>query len=877
MRPTVMLAAVAVALPAASRAEAPFDFDRTPGRLPKAVVPSAYRIDLVPDLKTLRLTGHETVDLDVRQPTNSITLNEVGLTLTRAALESGAAARVDADEKTQTATLHFDKKLTAGAHTLTIDYAGPIPQTPAGIYYDDYKTEAGAAARMLVTQFEVADARRMFPGWDEPAFKARFTLSAVLPEDLVVISNMPAVASVPAGEGKKRVQFGTSPRMSTYLLALVAGKLDAVHGSAGKTRLSVWAPTGEAAQGQYALEVESHVLPYYNEYFGVPYPLPKLDLIAIPGNFEAGAMENWGAITFIDNGLLFDPKTSDAATRERIHIYVSHEMSHQWSGDLVTMGWWDNLWLNEGFATWMEFKATDHFNPAWQIWPRQHDAREQAMALDAHPTTHPVQVAIHDETEADSVFDEISYQKGSQIIRMIEDWIGPDNFRNGMRAYMKAHQYSNTTSADLWAALGAASGKNVADMAAGFTEQPGIPLVRVARTCVNGKAHLTLTQDRFTIHDPNAAKLEWKIPVTIGAPGLKATRVLLAGEPAQVTLPGCDTADKANLGENGYYRTEYDAASLKPLSANLERFGAADRANLLGDQFALFVAGRAPLASYLDLVSSLHDETNIAVWQDTLSHLRQLDELSRGSPARDGLRAFARGLIRPAFDRLGWDAKPGELFLDTLLRPDLIAALGQFEDPEIIAEAQRRFEAFTKNPDSLAPTLREPVLNIVGHRADQATWDELRTLGEHATSTEEKLRYFDAMASAADPKLIGETVRYASAGQVPNGRVAMLIGHASIGSDNPDEVWRQVLPQQAAIRTRLTDQSQTFLLPAAAAGSFSMDVSRGLTAAPASNASPGAKAIAARFADQVATAAELHERTVPALMDWLKARKQNAG
>ena len=257
MRPTIMLAAVAVALPAAVRAEAPFDFDHTPGRLPKTVVPSAYRIDLVPDLKQLRLTGHETVELDVRQPTNSITLNQLGLKLTRAALESGTVARVDADEKTQTATLRFDKALAAGAHTLTIDYTGPIPQTPAGIYYDDYKTASGAAARMLVTQFEVADARRMFPGWDEPAFKAQFTLSVMLPENLVAISNMPAVASVPAGQGKKRVQFGTSPRMATYLLALVAGELDALHGSAGKTRLGVWAPTGEAAQGQYALEVES--------------------------------------------------------------------------------------------------------------------------------------------------------------------------------------------------------------------------------------------------------------------------------------------------------------------------------------------------------------------------------------------------------------------------------------------------------------------------------------------------------------------------------------------------------------------------------------------------------------------------------------------
>ncbi|MEJ0047794.1 MAG: M1 family metallopeptidase [Rhodospirillales bacterium] len=483
------------------------------------------------------------------------------------------------------------------------------------------------------------------------------------------------------------------------------------------------------------------------------------------------------------------------------------------------------------------------------------------------------QVAIHDESEADSVFDEISYQKGSQIIRMIEDWIGPDNFRNGMRAYMKAHQYSNTTSADLWAALGEASGKNVADVAAAFTEQPGIPLLHVSRRCVKGQGMLTLTQDRFAIHDPKAAKLAWKIPVTIGAPGMPAQRILLAGGPAQLALPACDTAEKANLGENGYYRTEYDTASLKPLAANFERFGAADRANLLGDQFAMFIAGRATLASYLDLLAPLHDETNIAVWEDTLAHLRRLDQLARGSAARDGLRAFARTLIRPAFDRLGWDARPGELFLDTLLRPELIAALGRFEDPGIIAEASRRFEAFLRNPDSLAPTLRAPVLEIVGHRADQATWDKLRTLGEQATSTEEKLRYFDAMASAADSKLIAQTVRYAAAGQVPNGRLAQLIAEASRGSDNPDEVWRQVLPQQSAIRAHLTEDSQAYLLPAAAAGSFSTAVARALTAEPASRSSPGAKHIAARFADSVATAADLHQRTVPALIEWLKDRK----
>ena len=877
MRRALLLAAVALPCSAPmftvpARAEAPFDFDHTPGGLPKTVVPSAYRIDIVPDLQKLTLTGHETVDVDVRQPVADITMNQAGLTLGKVTLDKGDAPTISADQKRQTVTLHFSQPVTAGHHTLVIDYTGPIPNSPAGIYYDDYKTPSGAQKRMLVTQFEVADARRMFPGWDEPAFKATFQLSAVLPQDLAAVSNMPVVASTPAGAGLKKVQFATSPRMSTYLVALIAGDMASIQSHAGRTQLAAWAPSGEEKQGDYALSVETLVLPYYNAYFGVKFPLPKLDMIAIPGNYEAGAMENWGAITYVDNDILFDPETSSAATKETIHQVVAHEMAHQWSGDLVTMGWWDNIWLNEGFATWMQYKATDHFNPEWQIWPRQHDARESAMAQDAQPTTHPIQQKIRDETEASSAFDRISYQKGEQIIRMIEDWITPDKFQAGMQAYMKAHQYGNATSADLWAALGQAAGRDVAGVAAGFTEQPGVPLVHVTRRCVAGKGTLTLTEDRFAIHDPRAAKLNWTIPVTLGAPGQPTSRILLTKTPVVLPLAACDTPVKANLGENVYFRTEYDAASLKPLVAVFTQLDAADRANLLGDQFAMFLAGRADLSTYLNMLPALQGETNIAVWQDTLEHLTRLDVLTRGSAVRPAFRAYARGLIRPAFERLGWDAKPDESFLDALLRPQLIAALGQFDDPLVKAEAARRFAAFATNPAILPADLRAPVLAIVGHEADQANFDRLRKLGETATSTEEKLRYFNAMAGAQDPKLIAQTVQYATAGQVPNGRITRVLSVASRNSDNPDLVFKLVQADQTAIRTHLTEQGQAALLPAAAAGSSSTVTARALVSDPVSHASIGAKIVAARMADGIGTAAELQQRAVPALAVWLKGK-----
>jgi aminopeptidase N len=854
-------------------AEAPFDFDRTPGKLPKNVVPEAYRIAITPDLQTLKLTGSETVDVTFRAATNTVVLNQAGLTLQRATLEDGAAAKISADETQQTATLVFPKTVSAGKHTLSIVYDGKLPSTPAGIYYDDYKTPSGAAKRMLVTQFEVADARRMFPGWDEPAFKATFQLTATLPKDFVAVSNMPVAHATDAGPALKRFEFQTSPRMSTYLLALVAGDMAALHGAASGTQMNAYAPSGEQEQAKYALSIEQQVLPYYNMYFGVPFPLPKLDLIAIPGDYEAGAMENWGAITFVDNAMLFDPKTSSPHTRERIYTVVSHEMAHQWSGDLVTMGWWDDIWLNEGFATWMENKAADHFNPAWQIWPRAHTTRERAMGQDAQPTTHPIQQVIKDESQASSAFDQISYEKGEQIIRMIEDWLGPDVFRDGMRRYMKAHQYGNSTSADLWAALSAASHKDVAHVASGFTEQPGIPLVEVARVCEGGKASLTLTQDRFTIHDPHAKRLTWTIPVTIGAPGAKPIRVTLGAAPLAVPIAACGAPEKVNLGEDGYYRTQYDSASLKALTSIFPKLEPADRANVLGDEFALFVAGRAKLTDYFGLLAGLKTERNIAVWEETLPHLRRLDDALAGSPQRAEFDAFAVSLIRPAFARLGWDEKPGESFLDSLLRPQLILALGWYGDADVVAESARRFKAFVKQPDSLPAALRDPVMTIAGHHADQETYDTLKKLGIKATSSEEKLRYFFAMAAATNPALIRQTVAFGATGEVPNGRLAYLLLRASSYSGSPDLLFKLVQPHE--------DELDKFsppggiapgVLVAAASGSSNPATAQALLADKSSSASTGAHIWALRAADMIETSADLRGRTQEALASWLKGR-----
>jgi aminopeptidase N len=861
---------VIVASLGVAQAKGRFDFDITPGSLPKTVIPRAYRIDITPDFTKLTLTGHEAIDVDVRASTAAIILNQAGLTLQSVILETGAIANITLDEQRQIATLRFAQPVAAGRHTLSLIYNGPILGSPNGIYYNDYKTADGDTKRVLATQFEAADARRMFPGWDEPAFKATFQLSVTLPNAFTAISNMPISATTPAGPDTKHVVFAGSPRMSSYLVALLVGDLSAVKGQAAGIDTSAWVPIGRENQGQYSLDVARQVLPYYNSYFGVPYPLPKLDLIAVPGHYETpGAMENSGAITFIGDSMFFDPETSSAATRENVFLGVAHEVAHQWSGDLVTMGWWDDVWLNEGVATWMQNKASDHFNPTWETWPRQHVYRERVMSQDALATTHPVQQVIRDEFEAYLAFDDISYDKASQVIRMIEDWIGPDVFRDGMRGYMKAHAYSNATSADLWSALGDVSHRDVARVAANFIEQPGLPLVQVARTCGDGQAHITLTQARFSIRDPRPAGETWNIPVTFGEPGEPGDRVLLTSSPLTVPIASCDTPMKLNLDESGYYRTQYDEASLKALAGVLPSLGAADRANLLGDQFALFVARRGSLGDYLDLLSKLKGEQNIAVWEDTLAHLRKLDSVLQGSSEQKDLDAYAIGLVEPEFARLGWKAKAAEPLVDGLLRPELIAALGQFGDAAVIAEATQRFQAFVATPSSLPAGLRSAVLSIVGHNANQATYNALRALETKATSMEDKVRYFDAMATAADPTLIKQNVRLAATSEIQSARIVPFLIKASGASGKPDLLYSLVALTAHELDARAKDGFQPTVLMAAASGSLKQHTAEALLEAPSSRSSRTAHSQAFHFAEEIDANLELRLRTRREVKAWM--------
>jgi aminopeptidase N len=873
----LLLTATLAAPPAGAQSSpSSLPFERIPGKLAKDVVPMAYRLDLKPDLDKLALTGAEEIDIDVAKPVDTITLDAVGFTFDQVQMKDlGAAATVTLDAKAETASFHFAKPIPAGHHTLAVAYHGAIPETPAGLYYDDYDTAQGKK-RMLVSQFESTDARRAFPSWDEPAFKATFALSVTLPADLAVISNMPAAAEHAAGAdghgvALKKTDFATTPRMSTYLLVLCAGDLERIHDTSTGTDIGVWAVRGKAEQGRVALEAAVRLLPYYNDYFGVKYPLPKMDMIAVPGNYQAGAMENWGGLTFIDNALLFDPKTSSEATRQVVFSVVAHEMAHQWSGDLVTMAWWDNTWLNEGFAEWMDAKATDALNPSWQYWLNQHADKERAMATDAHSTTHPIEIPIQDESVIDLAFDSISYQKGEAFIRMLETWLGPDAFRDGMRRYMAKFAYGNSVTADLWAELGAASGRDVAAMAGGFTSQKGIPLIEVESRCEKGHTEVTLTQSRFTINDPQAPAQSWRVPVQLALVGKEsaARTVLVENGKAKTSLDGCGTV-KANSGDVGYFRTLYDAKGYKALVSAYPHMTAADRVNFVTDSWALVAAGKLSPAAYLDLLGSLKSETAPVVWTGVLTSLGEIDDALRGSAERAAFHTFAIGLLTPALDHFGWDAKSSDDSQTKLIRAPLIAALGRYGSAPVVAESRRRFTAFEADAAALPPDIRGAVVANVVRAGGKAEFDKVRALGKQSSSTEERLRYYVALAAETKPELTDEAVKVALTDEIPNGRVVRYLYEVLRQSDDQLRVWHDILDIRGTLLPKVPEEVRSLALPTAAGVTGDPAIGRELQALPEATANEGSRLATEKAIEAIDWKVRFKAQLAPATEAWLK-------
>ena len=863
--------------------EKPFSFEDTPGKLPKDVVPTDYAIRIVPDIDKLTFAGTETVKLNIRRRVRQLVLNALELKIEAASIDGkelpGSAIKIDT--KNELLTLPLPSELPIGEHTLTLRFAGKINEQGQGLFYMRYQ-EQGSGFRkiMLGSQFEATDARRFFPCWDEPVFRARFQLTAVVPENWLAVSNMP-VESEKNIAGGKEVRFAPTPPMSSYLNVFVAGELDSIESRSGPTRLRVVATKGKAEMGRYALEATAQILQYYNDYFGVAYPLPKLDQIALPGGF-GGAMENWGGITYYESKLLFDPKGSSAETKQDIYEVLAHEMAHQWFGDLVTMAWWDNLWLNEGFASWMGSKCTAHFNPQWEVWLRREFprdpsrrvgiAKEAAMEGDARSTTHPIQQPVATEAEANSAFDDITYKKGQSFLRMLESFLGEDVFREGIRRYMAAHMYSNTTTADLWNALSDASGKPIGEIAAGWTEQPGFPLVKVKR---EQGGNVSLTQERFTVNFTNAPPLEWKIPLTYAVVGETPATLLMSRKLDSIHNIPPDRALKLNVNGAGNYRVEYEQASWKLLLGALKNLSVEDRVNLLSDTWALVQANRVSVALYFELVEKLPSSTELAEREQIIHVLDFINRLLSGSSEQEEFERYARSLLRPTFDAVGWETKPDQKPATANLRASLITALGNLNDPKIVAYCRERFKAYLANPKSLAPDLRPAVFSVVGRYVDESTWNELHQLGLKTTSIEEKQNYYDALAGAIDSKLVKKTLPIALTDELPTSRAVFLVLRVARESGHPDIAWDFARANMKALLAKSDALGANTYAPSLF--TFFADDSRAqeLRTYAKNNLSAASASGVAKALDEIQFRSEFKRRLVSELLEFIhnRARK----
>ena len=750
--------------------------------LPDSVVPRDYDLALVPDAEALTFTGKVAISVDVLAAGPTITLNAAGLTFDHAAIDGGPDARVSLDKSLGRATLTFATPIAAGQHLLNIEYHGVIGRATQGFFAMDY-TGPDGPRRTLATNFEPGDARDLLPCWDEPARKATFTVSIDVPKDRMAVSNMPVAAVTSLSPATQRVRFQQTPKMSTYLLFVGVGDFERIQNRVDGVDIGIVVKRGDTGKAGYALEQAGNLLHYYNDYFGTPYPLPKLDLIAAPGQIAGGSMENWGAIFYSQHHLLFDPRSSTEKDRQLVFEVVAHEMAHQWFGDLVTMAWWDELWLNEGFARWMQTYAADDLHPEWQTGLQAAAIFEAGKQADSVPSTHPVVQEVFTADQAEEAFDAITYDKGAAVITMVNGYVGRDRFREGVRRYMRAHTYGNTVDTDLWQPMQEVAGLPILGIVHDFTRQEGLPLVTVSRTA----KEVSLGQSRFADDPSTLAGVppqRWRLPLVVGAVGGPKPYLLLQGSSAVRLSPPL----LVNAGQHGYARVLYRGETFDSLRPRFGSLSAVDQLGLLNDAWAFALAGEAPSSHVMDLAALLPADANPVVWNRVLKVVEELDRHYSDGPQRTAYRRFVLSLLAPLAAQLGPHSIANEPSNVAILRGQLLETQGRLGDAAVIASARRQLES---GAGSAAE--QRTALNIVAAQADTATFDALLSRARQTADPLEKVHLFRALAGVADPALARRMIDVALSDQVPAGSNEGLL--EELAHWRPDMTWEVLAPR----------------------------------------------------------------------------------
>ncbi len=791
--------------------------DSDPYRLPASVVPSRYDLTLEPDLDAATFTGFESVAVRITETVDEIRVNAVDLTIEEGWLEASDGRRLDLsanlDPEQEQAVLALATPAEPGEWTLHLRFSGELNDRLTGFYRSTFTAADGAKHIIATTQFEATHARRAFPCWDEPARKAVFSVTLVVPEHLAAVSNAAEVSSELTDDGRRRVRFADSITMSSYLVAFVIGPLEMTSPiDVNGTPLRIVHPSGGGHLTAFAQEAGAFALDHLADYYGIPYPGDKLDLVAIP-DFSFGAMENLGCVTFRETLLLVDRDRASQAELQRIVDVVAHEIAHMWFGDLVTMSWWNGIWLNEAFATFMEMLVTDAFRPDWDRWTDFGIARSAAFDTDSLRTTRPIEYPVASPSDAEGMFDVLTYEKGAAVVRMLEQYLGAQEFRAGIAAYLGAHAYANTETTDLWDAIEDTVGQPTRRIMDSWIFQAGHPVVTVSLTDDRRTLHLAQDQFRYASQrtgdpgdDTATEGARWLIPVVLRVGRGETTeviKVLLEGDAIDVDLEQPADWVVGNDRGSGFYRVTYEGSLLDDLAGRAQRdLTALERYGLVEDVWAAVLAGRLGVDRLLGTLRAFADETDLSVWQRIVGVLAALERLVTDDQRSD-LTAFVRALVGPAAKRLGVDRGDGETDRMSSLRAVLLSALADLGDDETARARAEELYVRLGGEDAVDPELGNAAVHIVAASADEERFAELLARSVAATTPQDTLRYLGAMADVSDPALFGRFLAMTLSDEVRTQDAPFLLRRAMLNRTNGEAAWAFVAQHWDTLNARL--------------------------------------------------------------------------
>jgi aminopeptidase N len=844
-------------------------------RLPATVTPTHYDLAFVVDLAHDRFEGTETIRVTIAEPTSRIVLNALDLDLREMTIGSGASAQKAAatlDVESQTATLAVPRPLAKGPTEIHIRYGGVLNSQLRGFYISQTTLR-----KYAVTQFESTDARRAFPCFDEPAFKATFALTVTIDRSDIAISNGKVLSDTPGPAASQHTMtFATTPKMSSYLVAIAVGDFKCLDGGADGIPIRVCATPDKRDLGRIALESAQQILRFYNGYYSITYPFGKLDVVAVP-DFAAGAMENTAAIFYRETDLLADSRTSSLGVRKKIASVLAHEMAHQWFGDLVTMAWWDDLWLNEGFATWMANKPLAAERPDWMIDVDEEQETQLALSLDSLTATRPIHVDVQTPAQIDEAFDAITYEKGAAVLRMVESYVGADTFRAGVNAYLRAHAYTNATSEDFSKALAAASGKPVERILPTFVNQPGVPLVDVGVSCANGQTAVALKQQRFFADPAQTEAGRWQIPICLKAPGRSAPVCdVLTDATRTITLAGgCAPWVFANAAARGYYRTAYSSDLLRALAPRVgSDLTSPERLSLVDDEWALVRAGRHGIGDYLTLAAGHAREHTAGVLAEVSGSLGFVRDHLTTDATRPQFEAVVRSMFRPLFDEVGFASAPADADDRRALRASLVGLLGTIgDDSDVVSRARLAATRALAGETPLDPTVADAVIRTAASHGDRALFDALAAAAERTEAPDEHERYLFALGDFREPSLVDRGLQLSIAPQLRSQDTALYLSRFFANPFARDRAWAFVTSHWAALEPKIAIFGGDTALTRSLSGFCDARARDEVTAFFAEHPLPAAARTLQQTLEQIDNCIRLRDRQTPAVGAWLQAHQ----